>query len=126
MADAGTVTVTEENQGSIKKIKFAWTSESGGTAVKTTPSYYTGQIIGFMCIPGTSGDAPTTLYDVTITNADATDILHGVGVDRPVPITDTGRIHPSLLLGSVVNTQLTLNVANAGNGKSGTVYLYIG
>lgn len=129
MADLGTVTVSEVTFAHIKKVKFSWLSEDGGDdagkAAKTTSEAYTGQVIGFACIPSTDA-APTTLYDVTITDEDGRDILHGVGADRPVPITDSGRIHPSLLLGSVVGSTLTLNVSNAGNAKQGDVYLFIG
>ena len=118
---------TEVTYAHIKKIKATWTSDSATGAVSgTTTNAFTGQIIGFICVPATGGDAPTTLYDVVINNEDGRDILHGVGADRPVPLTDSGRIHPSLLLGSCVGTTLTFSITNAGNSKQGTIYLYIG
>jgi len=130
MADYGTVTITEVTFPWIKKIKFVWLSENGGDnagkASKTTVEAYTGQIIGAIFVPDTGATAPTTLHDITVTNEDGRDILHGVAANLPVPIVGTGRIEPSSLLGVVVSTRLTLNVENAGDAKGGTVYLYIG
>lgn len=126
MADTGTVTITETTFPSIKKIKIVWLSAADGQASKTTTEPYTGQIIGAVFVPNTDDTAPTNAYDITITNEDGQDILHGMGADLAVPIVGTGRIDPVDLLGVVVMSKLSLNVTNAGNAKGGTVYLFIG
>ena len=44
-------TITEEAYGSVKKIKFAWTSDdSAGTASGTTTGAYTGEIIRLVTV----------------------------------------------------------------------------
>jgi len=51
---AGTVTITEEVYGTIKKIKFAWTSgtgDYGGEASGTTTNAYSGKILGLATDP---------------------------------------------------------------------------
>ncbi len=126
MPDLGTVVVTEETFGSVKKITFAWTSENGGAnagkASKTTVNHYNGEIIRLVTVPGTGGDAPTDDYDITVTDEDSTDVLMGAGANR-----DTANTEQVLAssLGCVANDKLTLNVSNAGNAKKGTVHLYI-
>lgn len=125
MADLGTVVITEESGGFVKKIAFAWTSVNGGgdagKAVKTTVESYSGQVVRLVTVPD-AVDAPTDNYDVAINDEDGVDILMGAGIDR-----DTANTEQVLaaLLGYVANDCLTLSVAAAGNAKKGTVYLYI-
>lgn len=122
---AGTVTVTEERLGAIKKIKFAWTSGTageGGTASGSTAHAYTGEVIRLVTVPSGGGTAPTDDYDITVTDQDSTDVLMGAGANR-----DTANTEQVLAssLGCVANDKLTINVSNAGDGKKGTAYLYI-
>lgn len=66
---AGTVTITETTHTSVKKIKFAWTSGTGGeggTASGTTTSAYDGKVELLTTDPGST--APTDNYDITITD----------------------------------------------------------
>jgi len=121
MADLGTVTVTEETNGHIKKIAFVWTSDADGKATKTTLNSYSGEIIRLVTVPDET-DAPDDNYDVVINDEDSTDILMGAGANR-----DTANTEQVLAssLGCVANDQLSLSITNAGNKKKGTVYLYI-
>ena len=118
---AGTVVTTEITHGSIKKIKFAWTSAAGGQADATTTSYYNGKIL-HMCTVPDGVAAPTDDYDIEIKDSDNVDVLAGAGADR-----DTANIEHvlSALMGAVAHSQLTLAITNAGNAKKGTIYLYI-
>lgn len=116
------VTITEENMGHVKKVKFVWVSAADGTASGTTTQFYTGEIIRMVTIPGTVALAPTDDYDITITDEDTTDVLMGAGANR-----DTANTEQVLAssLGCVAYDKLTLNVAAAGNAKGGTAIIYI-
>ena len=118
------VTVTEETSWSIKKIKFAWTSAANGTATGTTTKAFTGEILQLVTVPGSAGNQPTNLYDITITDQDGIDVLNGQGANRSN--VNTEQVVGSLAgLRCVVNDKLTINVSIAGDTKQGTAYLYI-
>lgn len=121
MADSGTVTLTEETNGHIKKIVFAWTSGDDSKATKTTVNSYTGEIIRLITVPDGT-DAPDDNYDVVINDEDSVDVLVGAGANR-----DTANTEQVLgsSLGCVVNDRLSLSIADAGTSNKGTVYLYI-
>lgn len=125
MADLGIVTTTEETIGVVKKVRFDWQSEgagdNAGTATATTLNAYNGEVIRLVTIPdGTS--VPTAAYDVTVNDDDGTDVLMGAGAGRSNSATE--QVLASLL-GCVANDRLSLNIANAGETKKGTVILYI-
>ena len=122
---AGTVAISEETIGQVKKIAFSWISGTvgeAGTAAGTTLKTYNGVIERLVTIPGVAPNVPTDLYDITIDDEDKTDVLMGAGKDRSnANIEQVGRAD----LGVVANDKLTLKVADAGVAKKGTVYLYI-
>lgn len=122
---AGTVIVTEETVGTIKKVRFDWISENGGAdagkATKDTTKSYTGEIIRLVTIPSVA-DAPTNGYAVAVNDEDNTDVLMGAGANRSD--VNTEQVLASSL-GCVANDKLSLAVSNAGNAKAGTVILYI-
>jgi hypothetical protein len=124
MADYGTVVLTEETFGTVKKITCAWTSENGGgdagKAGKTTTNAYSGEVIRLVTDPGST--APTDNYDVYVYDEDGMDVLMGAGVDRDTA--DTEQVLASSL-GCVANDKLTFYVENAGDAKVGKIYLYI-
>ncbi len=119
---AGTVTVAERTHTSVKKITWAWTSTAGGAADLITTGAYDGKIERLVTVPAAAGSAPTDDYDITVTDGDSVDVLHGAGANR-----DTANTEQVLAssLGIVAGDKLTLNVTNAGNAKSGTVHLYL-
>ena len=121
---AGTVTITEETYGTIKKIKFSWTSGDGaedGTASGQTSEVYSGKILGLATDPGST--APSDNYTITITDEDSMDILMGAAVGNRD--TATTEYILSTSLGAVANDKLTINVSSAGTSKQGIAYLYI-
>ena len=118
---AGTVTKTESTHTRIKKIRWAWTSTAGGAADLITGEAYYGRVISLVTIPGTAGDAPTDLYDITITDTEGYDVMQAAGANRSTSATQSAV--PTAA--SVAFGTLTLNVTNAGNAKSGVAILYI-
>lgn len=119
---AGVVVITEETISTVKKIRFDWTSSAAGAADGTTTKVYSGEIIRLVTVPGAAGVQPTDQYDVAVNDEDVTDVLMGAGADRSNA--STQQVLGSSL-GCVANDKLSLAVTNAGNAKSGTVYLYI-
>ena len=118
---AGTVVVTEETFGTIKKVTFAWTSTAGGAADAPTVATFSGKIEALVTIPD-AADAPTALYDVTVTDADGVDVLAGAGANRSATATE---LVLSSLLGIVANDLLTVNITNAGAAKKGRVIVHL-
>ena len=121
----GVVNIVEETIGTVKKVVFSWESASdGGDAGKasaTTTLAYNGVIERLVTVPDAVA-APTADYDITILDEDGVDVLLGAGQNRHTANTQQVA---AANLGIVANDKLTLNVANAGNGKKGTVYLYL-
>lgn len=117
MADA-IVTVSEDRGLGVTKITWAWTSATGGAASGTTTGTYTGKVRRVITDPGAT--APTDDYDITITDSDGYDVLDGNGANRDTATTEV--LAPS---GIIAGSTLTLNIANAGDEKVGTVVLYV-
>lgn len=125
------ITETSANYGdlqSVRKITWAWTTDSANGAivdsttageVNKTTHKYTGQIARLITNPT---DSPTDNYDVTILDDDGYDVLMSGGLDRDTA--NTEQVNASSL-GVCLNSQLRLNIATAGNSKSGVVILYI-
>lgn len=118
---AGTVTVSENRHGSVRKIIFDWTSSAGGAADATTTYPYNGRIIGLTTIPDGVA-APTDNYDVALTDADGHDMLLGAGTNRDTA--NTEHVAEGSLSG-VAGSAITLAVTNAGSAKKGTVIVWI-
>lgn len=118
---AGTVTITEETIGTVKKIIFAWTSDADGAADGITTKVYAGEVIRLVTVPSGVA-APTNLYDIQVLDADGLDVLAMGGANRSTLNTEQVL---EASLGCVANSKLALSIANAGNAKAGTVYLYI-
>lgn len=119
---AGTVTITEERLGTVKKVTFAWTSAVGGAADGTTAYPYTGRIQSVVTVPGTAGVTPDDNYDVVLLDGDSIDVGNGQLINRSQTLTQT----VSASLGNIVGDTLTLGVTNAGDANSGMVIVYIG
>lgn len=125
MPDKGSCTLTEERLSNVKKITFAWTSDTGGDAglaTKTTAYTYNGAILAICTVPGTGGDQPSDNYDIVLNDANSVDVLNAQAANRSQ--TTTQWVTSSL--GMVVGSALTLSVSNAGDTKKGTIYVFIG
>ena len=128
-AQVVTITESESAKSGMQVIKWAWTTDSVNGAIvasttageaNTTTKKYTGAVYRVVTVPLT--DAPTTLYDVTVIDKNAVDVLAGYGADRSATVTETLE---SSSLGAVYDSALSLVIANAGNSKTGAVYMYI-
>ncbi len=121
MAAVGTTTLTETLVGSVKRVKFVWTSDASGNVSGTpTTGVFDGEVIAIETIPSGGGTAPTT-YTITVKDADGNDVLCGLGTTRSATVTEWLK-KP---LGAVTLSTLELGIASAGNAKVGTAYIWI-
>ena len=118
----GTLSVTGPTNG---LITIAWTSSAGGAVSGNSFTVPNAQIKQVKYVPGSGGSQPTDLYDITLTDADGLDLLGGTGANlsnaAAALFTD---LNVWIVLPAAANT-VDLVVANAGNAKSGTVYLLL-
>src|SRR4030042_688152 len=118
------MTFTEIDFTTVKKIKCEWTSDSVTGAVSdTTSNVYSGRFIGLITVPGGAPNAPDDNYTVTITDSDSVDLLLGAATGNRD--TSTTEFLAEASLAGVANSTLTFNVSSAGNSKAGTIYLLI-
>ena len=118
MADA-IISVEESFFEGVAKIKWTWTSATGGAASLATVGSYYGEVLALVTDPGAT--APTDNYDITITDADGYDVMQGAGANRDTANTETAV--PTAK--SVAFGKLTLTIAAAGDEKVGATTLYI-
>lgn len=128
LAATGTVTVTTKTlfgEANVRQYTIAWTSASGavsGNAFSVVP----GHLQSLKCVPGTGGTQPSDQYDVTLVDANGIDVLNGQGAN----LSNTTGLYlqfnpPFYFSGSGGSQTLDLNVANAGNAKTGTCTVWI-
>ena len=117
------MTFTEITHGTVKKIKAAWTTDSGTGAVSgTTTNSYDGRIMGATTVPGLAGAQPDDNYNITVSDNDSVDIALGALLLRDD--TNTEFVAEASMAG-VAHSTLTVAVTAAGNSKTGVLYLYI-
>lgn len=112
-------TVEESCFGGVCKVKWAWTSATGGTVVLETAKSYYGEVLALFTDPGAT--APTDNYDITIPDTEGYDVMQGAGANRDTANNETAV--PTAK--SVAFGKLTLTIANAGDEKTGVAVLYI-
>ena len=122
---AGTCTVVEETYGSMKKVKWTWTTDSASAqaaaASRVTTNAYNGAVQRLVTIPDGSS-APSASHDQTVLDQDSTDILIGGGASRAAASTEQVL---GASLGVIANDTMTLSVANAGASAAGVTIVYI-
>lgn len=142
MAGSLVVTSSHAHRGPefpVSRHVVAWTSDatsSGNCSLPLVTSHGTlvisGEILRAQFVPGTSGAQPSNNYSLTLTDAGGSDVLSGQGstlsnsaastVCPGVKVTD-GTTSTSRAMSC--DDQLTLNIASAGNAKSGQLILYV-
>lgn len=114
----------------IVRITIDWTSHTDGTVTQAFPKAYSGIIERVVFNPGAT--APANLYDVTLTDDQGVDVLAGQGAN----LSDTATTHvkpgvpfkdgtTTSVAPVVIDDTLTLNITNAGSGKTGTIVVYL-
>ncbi len=131
---ATTITQRKMQPGRVSSITWKWVASAAGAVSSASPDVISGVLVGVTFDPGTP--APTTLYDVTITDEAGVNVLAGAltggyGVDLSATVTTHYAIctvnkesSAAVLGGRAVNDVLTLVVANAGDAAQGSVTLY--
>ena len=125
---AGTVTQTYTKlTDDVRCLSYSWTGDASDGSVPATAS--TVAIEGYVVLVVTNpGDtAPTTLYDITLTDADSIDIMGGELADRSATLTEQAVPKIDAVYGSRwVSGILTLNITNQDvHSATGTVVVYI-
>ena len=106
-------------QEPVWRYKVEWTSDAAGAASGDIGHVISGAIASVVTVPSTTA-APTASYDITLTDDYGFDLLAGGGADRHT--SNKERINPTAIQ---YHGNLTLNVTNAGDTKSGIVYIYV-
>ena len=130
----GTVTITSSTisvqaQPTRKVITLSWTCEAGAATIpNTTISATTYGIEGWYFYSGETnpgGTAPTTLYDITILDAEGIDLAGGLLMNRSSTATEMVNIALGTLgQYPIVRGDLTFTLSNnAVNAALGTVTL---
>lgn len=120
----GTVTVTTTTLSDIRSVRYslAWVSDASGAVNANPQTFRVGQLTQIKFIPDGGGTVPTTLYDVTLVDANGIDYLGGTGANLSATVSTQVRVAAPLLYDGV--STLDLVVTNAGVSKGGTVQLW--
>lgn len=120
-----------QNGTDIVKHTFTFVANGSGEATVASTLVISGEIVRVVIIPSASA-APTTLYDLTLTDSDSVDVLAAQGADMSATVTlNTCPGTPlkdgttTSVIPMVVDSILTLNVTNAGSAGAGTVIVYV-
>lgn len=134
---AGSVAVTKQehldrNRRPVWKYTIAWVSDAAGAVSGTLTDYISGEIVRVVFKPDSGGTQPTNAYDVTLLDEQGVDVLGGQGAN--LANNATTHVKPGVPLkdgtttsvaGVHMDDKLELQVANGGDSKGGTVYLYV-
>jgi len=126
------MTFTYETLGEVKKIAASWTSNGSGAASGTTKKIV-GELLKGITDPT---DGPTDNYDITLSDEQSFDVLTNCAdnlTNRHTTTTqevyllvnDSAATDPGGVVHPCVSDKLTIAVANAGDTKSGVLYLYV-
>lgn len=131
---AGSV-MTFGDQGKVKpaqgmrRTAVTWTSDSStGSVSGTSTEHFCGLFYGIVTDPGAT--APTDDYDVCVTDDIGLELLGGTagssstdgnGIDRDTANSEFAKADPYPI---PVKGPLTITITNAGNSKTGTIYIY--
>jgi len=133
-------TYDEGNDGiaqhcNCKVVIAAWTSDASDGHATGSMRKISGRLVKITTVPGAAGAAPTDNYDINITDEQSVDVL--ANCKSNVTNRDTANTEEQYLLilnndGTALSMAmhpkvcnvLTVAVTNAGNSKTGTIYLY--
>ena len=128
MAEVGSITFTESRSRTVQNVSMLWVSSAAGAVSGIASPQISGEILRAVFSPGAAGLQPTDQYDVTLLDGDGFDVLAGKGANRSnvnkeqvTPLTGDGVTTNQRI---AVDGTLELQVAAAGNAKSGTLTIY--
>ena len=130
-AAVGTVTTswTHHPQYEVSILTVSWVAGTGaevGTVPATALPTFQGWVFQFITDPGAT--APTTLYDITLPDADALDVSGGTLMDRSATVTQRAMplVATSTYKAWWVDTALTFTLTNNSvSAATGTLKIYI-
>lgn len=118
---AAVVTITEETYGTVKKVRFAITSHTDGTASDETTNAFSGEVLRMVAVPASGGDQPTDQFDIEVQDEDGYDILAGQGgnLSNASPTTVVAS------MGAIANDKMTVSATNMGDTKKADIIVYV-
>lgn len=125
---AGTLTVTTTmypglNSANRVRYALAWTSTAGGAVSGNAFSTVRGKLLSVKVVPGAAAEQPTDLYDVTLVDTNGIDLLNSEGLNESNALGEYIVFNPPIYLDGTQTMDLV--VANAGNAKTGIVYVWV-
>lgn len=130
-AAAGSCTVTTTNQNAMGLITATWTSDASGDVTEVCRTGAKGVVIGVFFDPDTDVSDNYDCYWRKFDSSDDFDFFNGVGVDQPGTgdLTNIQRMRtpknnddgPIL----INESDLDIEISNAGNAKSGRIYIWL-
>lgn len=121
-----TVTVAAIGNGDVVKYTIAWVSDASGNVTANTAAMDAvrlGYIHQVKYVPDAAGTQPTDLYDVTLVDANAVDLLAGGGANLSNATSTQVMINPAPFYDHTGT--LEFKVANGGNAKGGTFIMWL-
>lgn len=115
--------ITKARKAGIEVVTVPWTCDSAGDAAVSVN--LDGLLMRTQTIPGATSFAPTTLYDLTVLDADTFDVLGGMGADRSATVVETIDAFTDTWMDRTVSGLHTMTIANAGSLNTGTVRFYL-
>jgi len=130
---AGSVVITrsttpldphKKETSTLEVIRVAWVGDVADGTVPATAFAVRGELLRAVTNPGSP--APTTLYDITLTDEDGFDVLEGDGDDRSATVTEEIPIEMANGAPRVVAGDLTFALTgNAVLSAQGVFVLYL-
>lgn len=126
---AGSITVTSTSVGSDEvQYSLAWTSDAAGAVSGHQLNIRRGRLLHVEFVPSTGGSQPTDLYDAQLQDRFDLDLLNngttaqGDNLSNATP--KAIQWNPPWYYDGLGSLELV--ISNAGNAKTGTVYLTVG
>ena len=119
--------LSDDTNGNLSKdIASAYaTAQAALSTYHIQPDKLKGYIVGVETIPGENGDLstdlPTDQYDIELHTPYDTDVMGGTTKDRSGTVAQMEA--PSVFI--PIDSELTLEISNAGNSKQGRIILHI-
>lgn len=125
---AGSITVTRTDVGaSIVRYTLAWTCDASGAVSGQQLNIRSGHIAFVKFVPGAGGSQPTDLYDAQLQDGNDVDLLNdgttAAGSNLSNATSKILALWPPPYYDA--SASLELVISNAGNAKTGTVYIYV-